>query len=95
MGGRPSTNWLQLKFRLLDCFGHTRDGNLCEQFLSLWKEGSVRDYLQTFKLLAATLDDMLEHIQKGTFINCLKPEIMVEVRMMKPEGFREVMKFTE
>ena len=35
----------------------------------------------------------LEHVQESTFINDLQLEIRAEVRMMKPSGLREVMKF--
>ena len=36
-----------------------------------------------------------ERIQESTFINGLKPDIKVEVRMMKPTGLSEVMKFAQ
>ena len=94
-GRRPIQNWLQLKSRLLDRFGHTQDGTMCEQFLSLKQEGSVCDYLRAFEQLEMTLEDVPKHIQESTFINGLKPNIQAEVRIMKPEGLREVMKFTQ
>ena len=55
----------------------------------------TREYLCMFELLAATLEDVPEHVQESTFINGLKPEIRSEMRMMKPEGLREVMKFAQ
>ena len=61
-GRRPIRGWLQFKSRLLDRFSHTQDGTLCEQFLSLRKEGSVRDSLGAIELLDATLEDVPEHI---------------------------------
>ena len=94
-GRRPIQNWLQLKSQLLDRFGHTQDGTMCEQFLSLKQEGSVRDYLRAFEQLEMTLEDVPKHIQESTFINGLKPNIQAEVRIMKPKGLREVMKFTQ
>ena len=65
------------------------------KFLALKQDGSIREYLRLFELLAATLKDVPEHVQERTFINGLKPEIRSEVMMMKPEGLREVMKFTQ
>ena len=52
------------------------------------QEGSLCE-----QFLATTLDDVPEHVQESTFINCLKPDIRAEVRMMKLEGLREIMKF--
>ena len=40
----------------------------------------------------AAIDEVPEHVQESTFINGLKPEIRVEVRMMKPKGLTKVMK---
>ena len=82
---------MEFKVRLLDCFG----GTLCEKFLALKQEGTVREYLYLFELLAATLEGVLEHVQESTFIKRLKPKIKAEVRMMKSEGLREVTKFVQ
>ena len=41
------------------------------------------------------IDDVSKHVQESTFINGLKPEIRAEVRMMKPTGLIEVMKFAQ
>ena len=81
--------------RLLDCFSLAQEGTLCEQFLSLRQEGLIREYLRAFEFIGATLDNVPEHVQESTFINGLKPEIMLEVRMLKPEELREVMKFAQ
>ena len=77
-------SWVEFKGRLLDRFRHTKDGTLSKQFLSLRQEGSVRDYLLMFELLATTLEDMPKHVQESGFINGLKSEIKANVRMMKP-----------
>ena len=81
-GRRPR----DLKCRLIDRFQHTQEETLCEQFLSLRQEDSVKEYLSTFEMLAATMENMPLHIQESTFINGLKPEIRANVRMMKAEG---------
>ena len=63
--------------------------------LSLRQDGSIWDYLRAFKSLAATIETVQERIQESTFINGLKPDIKVEVRIMKPTGLSEVMKFAQ
>ena len=54
-GRRPIQGWSELKAQILDRFSITQEGTLCEQFLALKQEGTVREYLCTFELLAATL----------------------------------------
>ena len=94
-GHRPILNWEELKVRLLDRFRRIQEGTLCEQFLSLRPDGSVRDYLRTFELLASALDGVPKNVQESTFINGLKLEIRAEVRMLKPVGLREVMNLAQ
>ena len=84
-----------MKTRLLGRFRQTQEGTLCDQFLSLRQEGSVRDYLRTFESLAAVVDEEPKHVQESTFINGLKPEIRAKVRMMKPKGLTKVMKLAQ
>ena len=43
--------------------------------LVLRQDGSIRNYLRTFELLAAMLEGVSEHVQESTFINGLKLEI--------------------
>ena len=45
---RSLSSWANLKSRLLDCFGMTQEGSLCERFLALRQEGFVREFCQTF-----------------------------------------------
>ena len=61
-GWRPIRNWGELKTRLLNRFSHAQEGTLCEQFLFLKQKGTVREYLHAFELLAATLEDVPEHV---------------------------------
>ena len=62
---------MEFKARLLDRFGQTQEGILCEKFLALKQEGTVREYLCLFELLAAMLEGMPEQVQESTFINGL------------------------
>ena len=48
-----------------------------------------------FELLAMALEEVPKHIQESAFINDLKLDIKANVRMMKPDGLREIMKFAQ
>ena len=45
---RKMVSWDELKSRLLVRFGLTQEGSLCEKFLALKQEGSVREFCQNF-----------------------------------------------
>ena len=62
---RKMVSWDELKSRLLVRFGLTQEGSLCEKFLALRKEGSVREFRQIFEAMASVL--------QGVFINGLRP----------------------
>ena len=55
----------------------------------------MSEHLRAFELLAATLEDVPEHVQESTFINGLRSEIIAEVQMLKPESLQEVLKFAQ
>ena len=53
--------------------------------------GTVDEYHRQFELLGASLVDVPDPIQEGNFINGLKAEIRVEVRMAQPKGLGRLM----
>ena len=55
-GHRPVQSWMEFKAQLLDRFGQTQEGTLCENFLALKQEGKVRENLCLFESLAVTLE---------------------------------------
>ena len=55
----------------------------------------MSEHLRAFELLAATLEDVPEHVQESTFINGLRSEIIAEVQMLKPESLQEFLKFAQ
>ena len=61
-GHRPIKKWGDPKCRLIDRFRHTQEGTLCEQFLSLRQEDSVKEYLRAFGMQVETLENMPAHI---------------------------------
>ena len=54
--GRQRMNrWGELKSRLLEQFWLTKEGSLCEKFLSLKQEGTMREFRQVFEAMASLL----------------------------------------
>ena len=43
-GRRPIRSWPELKTAILDRFRELQEGTICEKFLALRQEGTVRDY---------------------------------------------------
>ena len=58
----------------------SQGGSLCERFLALRQEGSVREFCQTFETTTSMLQGVAE--AEGVFINRLGPEIRAEVRLV-------------
>ncbi|XP_024017591.1 uncharacterized protein LOC112090471 [Morus notabilis] len=88
-------DWTELKRKVLERFHSTQEGTLCEKFLSLHQETTVREYRRQFEMLAALLAEIPEQVLESAFVNGLKPEVRAEVRMMKPNGLGRIMEFTQ
>ena len=87
---RAIRNWPELKAMIQEQFRPTQEGSAYEQFLALRQIGSVDEYCCQFELLVVSLIDVPNPIQEGNFINGLKPEIKVEVRMAQPKGLGRI-----
>ena len=83
---RPFRSWEESKLRLLVRFSQNQEGSLCEKFLSLKQESTVREYRRVFVSLASPWPNLPEHVMESAFINGLRPDIRAEVRMLKPGG---------
>ena len=59
-------------------------GSLCEQWMSVYQDGSVAEYCEQFILLALPLTYMPEDALLSCFIKGLKPLIRVELRLQNP-----------
>lgn len=55
VGRRPMRTWGEIKANMLDCFGLTQEGSVCEKFLAIRQEGTVREYRRLFEALASPL----------------------------------------
>lgn len=88
----PFRTWEGLKRRLLERFQSSQEGTLYEQFLAITQEGSAREYVSLFEMLAGQLVGISEQVMEGTFIKGLKPELRSTVRVMQPEGLNHAMK---
>ena len=78
-------SWTELKILPLNRF-RILQGLSYKKFLTLYQKGTVRDYHRMFVLLDAPLMDMSKLVMESNFINGLKPEIRVEVQMIKQQG---------
>lgn len=72
-------------------FRSTATGTLHEQWLSHKQTGTVVDYRRKFIELLAPLERVPEEIAKGQFLNGLKEEIKVEVRLLGPKNLDNAM----
>ena len=65
-------------------FNHLEDEDPTEQLLALRQEGSVADFRDQFEMLAAALPQLPESVFKSAFMNRLREEIRVELRLLQP-----------
>lgn len=72
-------------------FRSTATGTLHEQWSSHKQTGTVVDYRRKFIELLAPLERVPEEIAKGQFLNGLKEEIKVEVRLLGPKNLDNAM----
>lgn len=81
---QPLRSWDALKRIILRRFRTTATGSLHEQWLAHYQSGTVVDYRRRFIELLAPIDDVPEEIAKSQYLNGLKDEIRVEVRLLDP-----------
>ncbi|KAH9650018.1 hypothetical protein KPL70_026202 [Citrus sinensis] len=83
--------WEEMRVLILKQFRVTQAGSLYEQWLALTQGSSVREYRRKFIELSAPLENITDELALGNFINGLKPEIRVEVRIMEPNNLGRAM----
>ena len=83
--------WEEMRVLILKQFRVTQAGSLYEQWLALTQGSSVREYRRKFIELSAPLENITDELALGNFINGLKPEIRVEVRIMEPSNLGRAM----
>lgn len=88
---RPILNWEEMKAMIRRKFRSTSMGSLHEQWLAHQQTGNVGDYRRKFIELLAPLDRVPEEIAKGQFLNGLKEEVRVEVRLLGPTNLDNAM----
>lgn len=67
------------------------NGKSVEQWLALKQEGDILNYRRKFIELSAPLENILEEVALGNYINGLKPEIRAEIRILEPTNFGRAM----
>ncbi|KAL9444267.1 hypothetical protein AB3S75_017449 [Citrus x aurantiifolia] len=87
--------WEEMRVLILKQFRVIQAGSLHEQWLALTQSSSVREYRQKFIELSAPLENITEELALGNFINGLKPEIRVEVRILEPSNLGRAMELAQ
>ncbi|XP_074346704.1 uncharacterized protein LOC141685510 [Apium graveolens] len=88
----PIRHWSDLKTFVLKQFRSASGGSLYEQWLSTVQTTSVSEYSRKFIETASPLDRIPENILMGQYINGLKDEVKVEVRLLNPVSLEQAMK---
>ena len=83
--------WEEMRVLILKQFRVIQADSLHEQWLALTQDSSVREYHRKFIELSAPLENITDELALGNFINGLKPEIWVEVRIMEPRNLGRAM----
>lgn len=84
-------SWPDLKARILHQFRPLNVGSLHEQWLATTQTSTVLEYRQRFIEMASSLKDVPDSLLMGQFINGLKEEIKVEVRLLNPLTLEQTM----
>lgn len=90
-GRRPIRRWEELKGMLLRQFRPSSSGSLYEQWLNLSQTSGVIEYRRRFIELMAPLTGVPEEIATGQFINGLREDVKVEVRLLGPRSLDHAM----
>ncbi|XP_019459944.1 PREDICTED: uncharacterized protein LOC109359703 [Lupinus angustifolius] len=89
-GCNPSPSWEGFKMAVVRRFQPTMIQNPFELLLSLKQEGSVEVFVEEFEKYAGALKDKDPGFLRGVFLNGLKEEIRVEVRLYELGSLQEV-----
>ena len=54
------------------------------------QQTTMEDYLEKYETLVSPLRNLPDALMEGAFMNGLKPEVQVEVRMMKPTNLAQM-----
>lgn len=88
---RPIRRWDELREFLLRQFRPSNGGSLCEQWLATSQTTSVTDYHRKFIEMVAPLDSLPKEIMLVQFLNGLRDDIRVEVRVLNPINLEQAM----
>jgi hypothetical protein len=89
----PIPSWASAKLLLIKHFRPPNAGTLCEQLLALTQTSSVAEYIRQYIQLAAPLVEVSDRVYMDKFFNGLRPEIRVELRILKPLNLNQAMEF--
>ncbi|XP_063935341.1 transposon Tf2-1 polyprotein isoform X1 [Daucus carota subsp. sativus] len=87
----PIRRWDDLKMFMLRQFRPVSGGSLYEQWLSTAQTTTVQEYRRKFIETASPLERISEDMLLGQFVNGLKEEIKMEVRLLNPISLEQAM----
>lgn len=90
---RPITWWSELKSLILRHFRPVNAGSLCEEWLGLSQEGSVKEYTRKFVELLLLMEDLRisDELMLANFKKGLEEEIKFELEILGPETLDQAM----
>lgn len=78
------TTYEEMKLIILRQFQSTQEGPMHEKWLALKEEGSLSKYRWRFIEFSTPLVNISKEIAMGTFVNELKVEIKIELKILGP-----------
>ena len=57
-----------LKRQILDCFGSSQDGSLCDRFLDIKQTRTVVEYKRDYELMSTSMTRLPNEVLESTFI---------------------------
>lgn len=61
--------------------------------MALKQVGPVQEYREQFEAMSAPLENALEEVLRGAFLNGLTKEVRCDVKLMHPKDLKELMNF--
>lgn len=80
----PDFTWNHFKQELLNRFGGIANCHPYEQLAALHQKDNMDEYVNEFELIASMIPRELEALYLGYFMNGLKEEIKIWVRLLEP-----------
>ncbi|MDV3143394.1 MAG: hypothetical protein Q8761_03150, partial [Sweet potato little leaf phytoplasma] len=92
---RPIGCWEEFRRLLLKRFLPTKEGSLHERFFAFKQETTIAEYCEKFEDYSAPLDNLDNATLEGKFVDGLKDDIKIKLRVARPIGLDMIMETTQ